>query len=325
MTNSSGEPGAQVRRPIVDRPRRRGDRVFRRVALISAAVVLLLLAIMIVSTTIASLPVWRSQGFIGFLLGMRWVPNKGIFGAFPFIYGTVVTALIGVLVGVPISVLIALYISEVATPKVAGPVSYLIDLLAAIPSVVYALWGIFVFVPYVVKPISDALARYLGWTGIFEGPVFGLSYLSTGLVLSIMIVPIVSAICREVFATVPAGEKEAALALGATRWEMIRLAVLPRSRAGIVGAVMLGLGRALGETIAAALLIGSQVGIHLSVVQPGYTMAAVIANQFQEADAAQISALLGIGVVLFFITIVVNVLARIVVARTGGTLVSADL
>ncbi len=286
---------------------------------------LLLLAVMIVSTTIASLPVWRSQGIIGFLLGMRWVPNKGIFGAFPFIYGTVVTALIGVLVGVPISVLIALYISEVAAPKVAGPVSYLVDLLAAIPSVVYALWGIFVFVPYVVKPISDLLSRYLGWTGIFEGPVFGLSYLSTGLVLSIMIVPIVSAICREVFATVPAGEKEAALALGATRWEMIRLAVLPRSRPGIVGAVMLGLGRALGETIAAALLIGSQVGIHLSVVQPGYTMAAVIANQFQEADAAQISALLGIGVVLFFITIVVNVLARIIVARTGGTLVSADL
>jgi len=325
MTKTSGEPGAQERRPIVDRPRRRGDRVFRRVALTAAAVVLLLLTIMIVSTTIASLPVWRSQGIIGFLLGMRWVPNKGIFGAFPFIYGTVVTALIGVLVGVPISVLIALYISEVATPKVARPVSYLIDLLAAIPSVVYALWGIFVFVPYVVKPISDSLARYLGWTGIFEGPVFGLSYLSTGLVLSIMIVPIVSAICREVFATVPAGEKEAALALGATRWEMIRLAVLPRSRPGIVGAVMLGLGRALGETIAAALLIGSQVGIHLSVVQPGYTMAAVIANQFQEADAAQISALLGIGVVLFFITIVVNVVARIIVARTGGTLVSADL
>lgn len=325
MIKAIDEPSLQQRRPLVDRPRRRGDRVFRRATLAAAVVVLLLLAIMIISTTIASFPVWRSQGITGFLFGMRWVPNKGIFGALPFIYGTVVTALIAVIVGVPISVLIALYLSEVATARVAGPVSYLVDLLAAIPSVVYALWGIFVFIPYVVKPISDLLARYLGWTRLFEGPVFGLSYFSTGLVLSIMIVPIISAICREVFATVPAGEKEAALALGATRWEMIRLAVLPRSRPGIVGAVMLGLGRALGETIAAALLIGSQVDIHASVLQPGYTMAAVIANQFQEADATQIPALLGIGVVLFLITIVVNVLARIVVARTGGALVSADL
>ncbi len=324
MTRTSGETDAPGRRSLVDRPRRRGDRVFRRVTLAAAAAVLLLLAVMIVSTAIASLPVWRSQGILGFLLGMRWVPNKGLFGAFPFVYGTVVTATIGVVVGVPISVLIALYLSEVASRRVARPVSYLVDLLAAIPSVVYALWGIFVFVPYVVKPVSIFLARYLGWTGIFEGPVFGLSYFSTGLVLSIMIVPIVSAICREVFATVPVGEKEAALALGATRWEMIRLAVLPRSRPGIVGAVMLGLGRALGETIAAALLVGSQVDIHISVLQPGYTMAAVIANQFQEADAAQIRALLGIGVVLFLITIVVNVLARIVVARGGGTPVPAN-
>lgn len=324
MTRTSGETDAPGRRSLVDRPRRRGDRVFRRVTLAAAAAVLLLLAVMIVSTAIASLPVWRSQGILGFLLGMRWVPNKGLFGAFPFAYGTVVTATIGVVVGVPISVLIALYLSEVASRRVARPVSYLVDLLAAIPSVVYALWGIFVFVPYVVKPVSIFLARYLGWTGIFEGPVFGLSYFSTGLVLSIMIVPIVSAICREVFATVPVGEKEAALALGATRWEMIRLAVLPRSRPGIVGAVMLGLGRALGETIAAALLVGSQVDIHISVLQPGYTMAAVIANQFQEADAAQIRALLGIGVVLFLITIVVNVLARIVVARGGGTPVPAN-
>lgn len=311
------EPEIERRRPIVDRPRRTGDRIFRWATVATAVFVLLALGLMVLSTTISSRTVFQSQGVIGFLTGMRWVPGEGVFGALPFVYGTVVTAVIAVIVGVPISILIALYMSEVAPRRIAGPVSYLVDLLAAIPSVVYALWGIFVFVPWVLKPVQDFLATYLGWSKIFEGPVFGLSYLSTGLVLSIMIVPIVSAICREVFATVPPGEKEAALALGATRWEMIRLSILPRSRAGIIGAVMLGLGRALGETIVAALLIGSQVDIHLSVLQPGYTMAAVIANQFQEAGAEQIRALLGVGVVLFVITIVVNIVARLIVARTS--------
>jgi phosphate transport system permease protein len=305
------------RRALVDRSRRRGDRIFRRTTVVAASMVLLLLGLMVLGTAISSRSVFQSQGLFGFLLGMRWVPTEGIYGALPFIYGTLVTAVIAVVVGVPIAVLIALYLSEIAPRKVARRVSYVVDLLAAIPSVVYALWGVFVFVPYVLRPVQSFLARYLGWSKIFEGPVFGLSYLSVGLVLSIMIVPIVSAICREVFATVPPGEREAALALGATRWEMIRLAVLPRSRPGIIGAVMLGLGRALGETIVAAVLIGSQVDIHASVLQPGYTMAAVIANQFAEADATQVRALMGLGVVLFFITILVNVVARLIVARTS--------
>ncbi len=279
--------------------------------------VLVLLGLMVVATAYTSRSTFQTQGFFGFLFGMRWVPGQGIYGALPFIYGTIVSAVIAVVVGVPIAVLIALYLSEIAPKKVARRVSYLVDLLAAIPSVVYAMWGVFVFVPYVLRPVQSFLARYLGWSRIFEGPVFGLSYLSVGLVLSIMIVPIVSAICREVFATVPPGEREAALALGATRWEMIRLAVLPRSRPGIIGAVMLGLGRALGETIVAAVLIGSQVDVHLSVLKPGYTMAAVIANQFAEADATQVRALMALGVVLFVITILVNVIARLIVARTS--------
>lgn len=317
MTTETSPPPAARRRRVVDRPRRRGDRVFRWVTLTAAALVLVLLALMVVSTTVASRPVWASQGIFGFLFGTRWVPNQHVFGALPFVYGTLVTALIAVVVGVPLSVLIALYIGEVAPRRLRNPLSYLVDLLAAIPSVVYALWGVFVFVPLVLKPLEEFLARFFGWSGLFSGPVFGLSYLSTGLVLAIMILPIVSAICREVFATVPQADREAAYALGATRWEMIRLAILPRSRPGIIGAVMLGLGRALGETIAAALLVGSQVNIHASVLQPGYTMAAVIANQFAEADATGIRALLAIGVVLFLITIVVNVLARLIVSRSG--------
>ena len=317
---TSNHPSAESRRTLVDRPRRRGDRIFRRGTLIASSTVLLLLGLMVVTTVISSRSVFASQGIGGFLLGMRWVPAQGIFGALPFVYGTMVTAVIAIVVGVPLAVLIALYLSEVAPKKTARRVSYLVDLLAAIPSVVYAMWGVFVFVPFVLRPVQNFLAQYLGWSKIFEGPVFGLSYLSVGLVLSIMIVPIVSAICREVFATVPQGEREAALALGATRWEMIRLAVLPRSRSGIIGAVMLGLGRALGETIVAAVLIGSQVDIHASVLQPGYTMAAVIANQFAEADGSQVRALLGLSVVLFVITIAVNVIARLIVARSSGAM-----
>jgi len=313
-------PSAEQRRTLVDRPRRRGDRYFRRGTVIASSTVLLLLGVMVVTTVLSSRSVFASQGIGGFLFGMRWVPAEGIFGALPFVYGTLVTAVIAIVVGVPIAVLIALYLSEIAPRGVARRVSYLVDLLAAIPSVVYAMWGVFVFVPVVLKPVQDFLARYLGWSKVFEGPVFGLSYLSVGLVLSIMIVPIVSAICREVFATVPQAEREAALAVGATRWEMIRLAVLPRSRSGIIGAVMLGLGRALGETIVAAVLIGSQVDIHASVLQPGYTMAAVIANQFAEADSSQVRALLGLSVVLFVITIAVNVIARLIVARSSGAI-----
>lgn len=285
--------------------------------MVAGSAVLVFLALMVIATAIASRSVYSTQGVFGFLFGMRWVPGEGIYGALPFIYGTVVTSVIAIVVGVPIAVLIALYLSEVASKKTGRRVSYLVDLLAAIPSVVYAMWGVFVFVPVVLRPVQNFLATWLGWSKIFEGPVFGLSYLSVGLVLSIMIVPIVSAICREVFATVPNSEREAALALGATRWEMIRIAVLPRSRAGIIGAVMLGLGRALGETIVAAVLIGSQVDIHASVLQPGYTMAAVIANQFAEAGPEQIQALMGLGVVLFFITIIVNVVARLIVARSA--------
>jgi phosphate transport system permease protein len=317
MTVDTTTSSPAERRPLVDRSRRRGDRIFRRGAVVAASTVLLILGLMVMSTAVTSRSVFQSQGILGFLFGMRWVPGEGIYGALPFVYGTVVTAVIAIIVGVPIAVLIALYLSEVAPIKTARRVSYLVDLLAAIPSVVYAMWGVFVFVPLVLKPVQDFLARYVGWSKIFEGPVFGLSYLSVGLVLSIMIVPIVSAICREVFATVPDSEREAALALGATRWEMIRLAVLPRSRSGIIGAVMLGLGRALGETIVAAVLIGSQVDIHASVLKPGYTMAAVIANQFAEANTEQVRALLGLSVVLFLITITVNVVARVIVARSG--------
>lgn len=299
--------------------RRRGfgralDRLFGWTAAVSGTLVLLILAYMVLTTTNTALPVFTSEG-ISFVTGTEWLPSRGVYGILPFIYGTLVTSIIAVVIAVPISLGVSLYLTELAPSWIKGPIAYAVDLLAAVPSVVYGLWGVFVLLPLFLQPAAEALSSVFGFLPIFKAPATGLSYFGAGVVLAIMIIPIISALAREVFRAVPDDDRLAAYALGATRWEMIWEAVIPRSRPGLVGATMLGLGRALGETIAVALLVGSRPTISASIVQPGYSMAAVIANQFPEADATGIRALVGVGVVLFAITIVINMAARLFVWR----------
>jgi phosphate transport system permease protein len=295
----------------------RGDRVFRGVALTAGLVVLVVLAMIAVSTTREAWPAFTEQG-ISFITTNDWAPSRDSFGALAFIFGTVLSSFIALLLAVPVSVGIALFTLEVAPPKLRMPVAYVIDLLAAIPSVVFGLWGIAVFAPFaqpIYQSISDAVGDIPVLSWVFGGQAFGKSVMTASIILSIMITPIITSLSREVLATVPCSQKEAAIGLGATRWEMIRQSMIPWSRGGIVGAVMLGLGRAMGETIAVALVIGASAQITTQVFSPGDSMAAVIANQFGEAGGLHRSALMGLGVVLFGITIVVNMSARSVVGR----------
>ena len=293
---------------------RRADSLFAILAGLCGVLILLVLAYMVISTTGTALPVFRSQG-ISFVTSSEWRPSAGEFGILAFIYGTVVTSAIALVIAVPLSIGVSLFLTEYAPKRLRGPIGYAVDLLAAVPSVIYGLWGVFVLLPLFLQPVAEFLSKYLGFLPIFAAPATGLSYFGAGVILAIMITPIISSLSREVFHTVPDADRQAAYALGATRWEMIRQSVLPRGRAGIVAATMLGLGRALGETIAIALLIGSRADVSASIVQPGYSMAAVIANQFQEATGDHIRALVGVGVVLFAMTIIINMAARALVWR----------
>ncbi|MCJ7797036.1 MAG: phosphate ABC transporter permease subunit PstC, partial [Thermoleophilia bacterium] len=224
---------------------RKADPQFALLTAAAGSTVLVILGFMILTTTVTALPAFRSQG-ISFITSTDWDPTAGRFGILAFIYGTLVTSAIAVILAVPLSLGVALYVTEAAPRRLRSPIAYLVDLLAAVPSVIYGLWGVFVFLPLFLQPASAFLTRFLGFVPIFAGPGSGLSYFGAGVVLAIMIVPIITALTREVLLTVPRDDKYAAYALGATRWEMIRGVVLPRSRVGIVGAVMLGLGRALG-------------------------------------------------------------------------------
>ncbi len=293
---------------------RRADSLFALAAAGSGVLVLLALAYMVFSTTKTAFPIFQSEG-ISFVTSSEWNQNAGAYGILAFIYGTVVTSVIALVIAVPLSVGIALFITEYCPRWLKGPIAYTVDLLAAVPSVVLGLWGVFVLVPIFLQPVAGFLAKYLGFIPIFAGPGSGLSYFGAGVILAIMITPIISALSREVLSTVPSADRDAAYALGATKWEMIRQSVLPRSWGGIIGATMLGLGRALGETIAVALVVGSALGIDTSILRPGYTMASVIANTFAEANGKDIQALVGIGVVLFAMTIVINMAARAMVYR----------
>jgi phosphate transport system permease protein len=278
--------------------------------------VLVVLGLILVSTSKEALPAFRQEG-LRFLTSDQWIPSQDRFGALAFIYGTLVVSAIALVIAVPVSIGLALFITEVAPRRLRTPVVYLIDLLAAIPSVVYGLWGILVFGPAIAHQY-DHVSR------AFDGiPVLGTlfngnsqrSFMTAGIILAVMITPIVTSITKEVFATVPRDQKEAALGLGATRFEMIRGAVFPYSRTGLVGAVMLGLGRAMGETIAVALVIGSSPAITAHLFSRGDAMAAVVANEFGEASGTHRAALIGLGVVLFIMTVLVNLLARQVAGR----------
>jgi len=281
----------------------------------------MLLAGMLVRTTWAAMPAFRHSG-IGFVIDNNWNPNIGQFGGLSFIYGTLLSSAIALIIAVPVSLLISLFVSEVASPRLGGALGAVVDLLAAVPSVVYGLWGVFVLVPFLTDHVWLPLSNNLGFIPLFSNFASGRDFATAGVILALMITPIISAICREVFLTVPADEKEAALALGSTRWEMIRLAVLPRSRSGVVAAVMLGFGRAVGETIAVAYLIGGVPNkITPNLFQQGSTIAANIALQFNEAASLPLfkAALVGLGVVLFVLTLLINMAARLIIRRTGST------
>jgi phosphate transport system permease protein len=268
------------------------DRAFSGLAIAAAGLVLLVLGMIALTMTRRAWPAFGGE----FLSSTRWSAADGIFGALPFIWGTLYTSAIAVAIAVPISLGVALFITQVAPPWLKKPMVSLIDLLAVVPSVVFGLWGVLV------------LSQHAG---------LGRSFLTAGIILAIMIVPIITSLAREVVETTPAAEKEAALALGATRWEMITASVLPHSKGGLVGAVMLGLGRAMGETIAAALVIGSAIGqITLNPFAPGNSMPAVIANEWGEADQPHKSALIALAVTLFVITIAVNLIATGIVQRS---------
>jgi phosphate transport system permease protein len=278
------------------------DRVFRSTATGAAGCVLLILGMIAATMAGRGLPVLRHMG-LRFFTGTRWSAPDAVFGALPFIWGTLFTAAIAVVLAVPISIGVALFMTQVAPVWLRKPMVYLMDLLAVVPSVVFGLWGVLV--------LSDFLD-------------IGRSFLTAGIILAIMIIPIITSLAREVIETTPPADKEAALALGSTRWEMITAAVLPHSTGGLVGAVMLGLGRAMGETIAAALVIGSALGqITLAPLAPGNSMPAVIANEWGEADELHKSALIALAVTLFVITIIVNLIATAIVQRSmrrsGGT------
>ncbi len=301
----------------------RGDTIFRWTVTLSGVAVLAILALMIGATTLDALPVFISQGVWPFLTGTTWDPGvsrtaiTGTYQAGVFLYGTLVTSAIALLLAVPVSLGIALFLSEVAGRRIRGPLIALIDLLAAIPSVVYGLWGLHFFAPVALKPAAQSISGALGAVPVFAGPVIAFNFFYAGIVLAIMVVPIITAIAREVFVAVPAAQRDAAYAIGATRWEVMRSVVLPRSRPGIIGATMLGLGRALGETIAVALLIGGATAINPSIFQPGESVAAKIVNTFQESAPEAMRALIALGVTLFAITITINVAARLIVRRIG--------
>jgi phosphate transport system permease protein len=256
---------------------------------------------------------WHAFGW-KFFAKSDWNPVEEQFGALPFIYGTLVSSLLSLFIAVPLSIGVAVFITEMCPVWLRNFLSFTTELLAAIPSVIYGLWAIFVLVPLIRLYAEPFLGRTLGWTGLFTGPPYGIGMLAAGVILAIMIIPIISSISREVLTVVPQHQREGVLALGATRWEMIRMGVLRNARAGIVGAIILGLGRALGETMAVTMVIGNRPEIAKSLFAPGYTMASVLANEFSEATGdTYLSALVEIGLALFLVTIVVNALARLMV------------
>lgn len=295
-----------------------GDKVFRTFLVIAAAIIPVVVIGMIVMMILNSMPTLTGFGF-GFLTGSEWKPAERIFGALPFIYGTVVSSLIGLALAVPISLGIAIFLVEQASKKVATPIAFLVELLAAIPSVVYGLWGIFVLAPFVRDYLGAFLANYLGFLPFFQGRLTGIGMLTGGLILALMITPIVTAVVRDVLEAVPDTQREAALALGATKWETTRI-VLGNAASGIVGAIVLGLGRALGETMAVTMVIGNSPQISASFFEPAYTIASVLAANFAEAtDKLYLSALIEMGLVLFLVTFVVNAIAKLLVMRVGRT------
>jgi phosphate transport system permease protein len=297
------------------RHRRFGDPIFANTTLVLAFVIVGLLIGMIIVLNIDAFPAIRKFG-LGFLTSLTWDPVKEQFGALPAIFGTLLSSAIALIIAIPISLGAAIFIVELAPAWIRGPASFLIETLAAIPSVIIGLWGLFVLVPFVRNPIESWLGSKLGFLPFFQGPPFGVGFLAAGIILSIMVIPIITAMSRDVIKAVPASQRESMLALGATRWEVIRRVVLPYCRSGLVGAVILGLGRALGETMAVTMVIGNNYAISASLFAPGTTIASKIASEFSEATGGVYTgSLVELALVLFAVTLVVNVIARLLVWR----------
>ncbi len=291
------------------------DQAFKGLTLLVALSVLALAGLLVFELTKGSMLSIRTFGF-GFLSSQHWDPVHQEFGVLPLVFGTLVTSLIAVILAVPISIGIAIFLTEVCPLPLRRPISFLVDLLAAIPSIVYGLWGLVVLVPWIRVTMGPSVQKPLGWFPLFGGPIYGIGVLAAGLILAIMIVPIISAVSREVISSVPQAQKEGMLALGATRWETVWKVVLPFVRTGLVGAVILGLGRALGETMAVTMVIGNRHEIVASLFSPSATMASTIANEFTEATyKLYISSLIEVALVLMILTLMVNILARTLVWR----------
>ena len=317
MTSPHGPaPGVDVAvDPLRESPhvegRSVGDRVYRALTTFFALSIPLLLVLIALQVGSAGWPTFREHG-VAFLFESEWNPGGGQYGVLPAIFGTLASSLLALLLATPLALGVAIFLSEFAPPWLRTPVAFLVDLLAAIPSVIYGLWGIFFLIPFIRETIVPAIRAVpvIGDSVFFSGPAYGNSLLAAVLILTIMVLPYISSVSREVLLAVPRSQREAALALGATRWEMIRDAVVPYAKSGIVGGVILGLGRAIGETMAVTMVIGNRAQIEASLLAPAYTMASLIANEFAEASGSHVSALMAVGTALFFITLVVNGIAR---------------
>ncbi len=297
--------------------RRLADWFFPKLTALGAIAIILLLVNILVILFIDAWPAITAFG-ASFLGGTVWNPVKDVYGALPPIFGTLLSSLLALIIAIPVSIGAAIFLSELAPRCLAEPASFVIEILAAIPSVIIGLWGIFVLVPFVRSPVETWLGKVLGFLPFFKGAEIGFGFLAAGFILAIMIIPIITAISRDVIRTVPAQQREALLALGATRWEVVSRVVLPYGRSGLVGGIILGLGRALGETMAVTMVIGNAYKISTSLFGPGSTIASWIAGQFGESSGLALSSLIEMGLILFLITLIVNIAARLLVWKLGG-------
>ncbi len=320
VSDQQVHPGlAVVERELPKRRAHWGDQVFRALLRLAGLSLVLLVAAICAILTWKALPAIHKFGW-SFLVTSVWDPVAEHFGALPLIYGTLLSSLLALCLAVPLGIGAAIYLAELAPAYVRAPIAFMVELLAAVPSVIYGLWGVFVLAPVLRSYVQPALGKTLGFLPLFQGPPYGVGMLAAGIILAIMIVPFIIAVSREVLLAVPTAQREAALALGATRWETTRMAVLRYGRSGLVGAVLLGLGRALGETMAVTMVIGNRPQISASLFAPGYTMASMLANEFTEATSnLYLSALIEVGLLLFVVTVLVNALARLLVWSVGGT------
>lgn len=294
-----------------------GDAFFRFSTASVTVVATGLLVVLGIGLFVSSRGTFGRQG-LGFLVGPTWAPVHGVFGALPFAYGTLVTSGLALFLAVPVALGVAIFLAELSPRWMRGPVGLLVELSAAVPSIVYGLWGVAVLVPWLREVAEPALQRGLGWVPVFRGVPVGNGLLAAALILSLMVLPTIAAVSRDVLRAVPTGLKEGALALGATRWEMLRMVALPHARTGLLGAVLLGLGRALGEAMAVTMVIGNNPRIAASLFEPSSTMAAILANQFGEAHGPHLEALAALAFLLFILTVALNVAARLLVGRGWG-------